>query len=82
MWWKVGIGLILLMALIAGGDLAQLFIGVPVGILLIYGSLIIHEKMFKIDPMKDASFFETLIGAVMVLGAVLLTFWLVINVIR
>ena len=82
MWWKVGIGLFLLMALIAGGDMAQLFIGVPVGLMLILGAAFIHEKMFKTDPMKNYTFFETLTFGVMVLGAVLLTFWLVINVIR
>ena len=82
MWWKAGIGLFLLMALIAGGDLAQIFIGVPVGLMLIVGSAIIHEKIFKTVPMKNSSFKETLTLGVMVLGAVLLAFWLNVNVIR
>lgn len=82
MWWKVGIGLFLLMALIVGGDLAQIFIGVPIGVLLVVGAGIIHEKMFNIDPMKSSSFFETLTLGIMVLGAVLLAFWLTVNVIR
>jgi hypothetical protein len=69
------------MALIAGGDLAQIFIGSPVGWLLVVGAAIAHEKMFKTDPMKSASFFETLTLVVMMLGAVLLAFWLIINVI-
>lgn len=76
MWWKVGIGFFLFLALISGGALAQIFIGVPVGVLLIIGAGIIHEKMFKTDPMKSSSFIETLIYGVMVLCAVLLAFWL------
>lgn len=82
MWWKIGIGLFLLMTLIAGGDLAVLFIGFPVGVLLIVGAGIIHEKMFKTDPMKNSSFFENLTFGIMVLAAVLLAFWLIANVIR
>ena len=82
MWWKIGFGFFLLMALIAGGDLAQIFIGVPVGLILIVGSAIIHEKIFKTDPMKNPSFLETLVFGVMILGAVLLAFWLIVNVIR
>ena len=82
MWWKVGIGLFLLMALIAGGDMAQLSIGVPVGLMLILGAVVIHEKIFKTNPMKKSSVFEDLTLGVMVLGAVLLAFWLNINVIR
>ena len=58
MWWKVGIGLFFLIVLIAGGELAQLFIGVPVGLLLVVGAGIIHEKMFKTNPMKSSSFIE------------------------
>ena len=82
MWWKIGISLFLLMALIAGGDLAQIFIGFPVGVILVVGSAIIHQKIFKTDPMKNSSFLATLALGVMILGAVLLTFWLIDNLIR
>jgi len=79
MWWKIGIGLFLLMAFIAGGELGQIFIGAPLGVMLVVGAFIIHEKMFKPNPMKELSFFETLTLGVMVLGAVLLTFWLIMT---
>lgn len=82
MWWKVGIGLFLLMVLIAGGDLAQIFIGLPIGLLLLNGAAIIHEKIFKTNPMKSSSILEILTLGVMVLGAALLAFWLSVNVIR
>jgi hypothetical protein len=82
MLWKVGIGLFFLMALIAGGDIAQVFIGVPVGLMLLVGAGIAHEKIFKRDPMKSATLFETLTLLVFVLVALLLSFWLVKNVIR
>lgn len=82
MWWKIGIGLFLLVALIDGGDLAQIFIGTPIGVLLVIGAAIIHEKIFKTDPMENSSFFETLTLGAMVFGAALLAFWLIINVIR
>jgi hypothetical protein len=82
MWVKIGIGLFFLMSFIVGGDWAQIFIGIPVCLILTFGIAIIHEKIFKIDPMKNSSFLELLVLGVMMLGAFLLAFWLITNVIR
>lgn len=81
MWWKIGIGLFFLITLRAGGDLAVLFIGVPLGIIILFGTFILHEKIFE-GKKSSESILSSVSLIVMSLGAVLFSFWLIINIIR
>lgn len=81
MWWKIGIGLFLLFALLEGGDAAQLFIGVPLGLMILFGAIALHEKLFE-GKKNNESILSLVFFGVMTVSAVLFSFWLTINFIQ
>jgi len=78
-WWKIGIGAFLLFAFFGGGELRTVFIALPIGLSILVGSIILWEKIFKIDPMESSSTIETIMFAIFGLTGLALAFWVVVS---
>lgn len=81
LFWSIG-GLILLIVLLFDSDMRVMAIGGVVGLGLLVGSQVLIEKIFKQDPMKQASTFQLLVQILATVAVVAFTFGVVIPAVK
>lgn len=80
-FWTIG-GLLLLVVLLFDSDMRVMIVGGTVGLGLLGGSLILLEKIFQQDPMKQASAFQLAVQILVTVAVIAFTFGIVVPAVK
>ena len=58
-----------------GGELAAIFVGLPASFAILWGSMMIMEKVLAIDPTRENGW-KTVVFGIGMIATVLFVFWL------